>query len=222
MSDHQYLLDLANDSIEKGDYKFAIVCYNKAILECQYDYDEKARITLMEGKAYLAIGNNEKAIEDFNYAAEKGNKEAIEILKKLSINNTPQKPASSSSTTAPKPSTPSGGSTPVKPVSPSSGSTAPAPVVSGRKITYPNGDKYEGDIVSNIPQGKGKMKYKTGDVYEGDFSNGVPHGKGIKKFKDGGVINGNFVNGKPVPGSPNTNTQGGSFSILEMIKNSKK
>jgi len=103
MSDLQQLLDLANDFIEKGDYKFAIVCYNKAILKCQYDYEEKARITLMEGKAYLAIGNNEKAIEDFNYAAKKGNKEAIEILKKLSINNTPQKPSSQSSDSSPAP-----------------------------------------------------------------------------------------------------------------------
>ena len=37
------------------------------------------------------------------------------------------------------------------------------------KMTYANGDVYEGDFMNNKFHGKGKFTYENGVVYEGDF-----------------------------------------------------
>ena len=54
------------------------------------------------------------------------------------------------------------------------------------KITYKNGDVYEGDVVNGNPHGNGKLTIVLKDilynqtiiVYEGDFDNGKYHGYG--------------------------------------------
>ena len=41
-----------------------------------------------------------------------------------------------------------------------------------KKITYPNGDIYEGEFVDGKKHGKGVSKSSlTGDIYEGEFVN---------------------------------------------------
>ena len=57
---------------------------------------------------------------------------------------------------------------------------------------------YEGEICLNKakPHGSGKMTFDNGDVYEGNWHNGKMHGKGIYKSNDGKVFEGNWVNGE--------------------------
>jgi len=52
---------------------------------------------------------------------------------------------------------------------------------------------YEGDLVNNIPNGKGKFIWPNGTVYEGDCVNGKAHGKGKKTYSNGNVFEGEWV-----------------------------
>lgn len=61
---------------------------------------------------------------------------------------------------------------------------------------YENGDKYEGEIVSGLLQGKGKYTWANGDVYEGDFVNNLMQGKGKLIYANGSVYEGDFIKGK--------------------------
>jgi len=92
------------------------------------------------------------------------------------------------------------------------------------KMTYVNGDIYEGDWVDNKRNGKGKYTYFdndsvkeyegdwaddertgkgketlfNGDIYEGDFVDGERNGKGkYTSAENGYVIEGDFKNGEP-------------------------
>lgn len=83
------------------------------------------------------------------------------------------------------------------------------------KITYDNGDVYEGPVIAGNAIGYGKITYKIGDVYEGlvvnglpetaygklsigansyvgGFSNGKMKGNGVFTWKDGHVFTGVF------------------------------
>jgi hypothetical protein len=64
-------------------------------------------------------------------------------------------------------------------------------------------EKYQGDVVNDIREGKGKMTYANGgeifflnlsDIYEGDWKNDQPNGKGIFTFEDGTKYIGEFKN----------------------------
>ncbi len=79
--------------------------------------------------------------------------------------------------------------------------------------------KYEGEIINNVPHGKGVMtfkgekyvgEYKDGDrdgqgthtfsdgkKYEGEWKNGLPNGQGTDTFPDGGKYVGEFKDGLP-------------------------
>ena len=46
-----------------------------------------------------------------------------------------------------------------------------------------------------MPNGKGKMTYHNGDTYEGNFSQGEQHGFGIMKYASGKVWSGRWVYG---------------------------
>ena len=61
---------------------------------------------------------------------------------------------------------------------------------------YENGDKYEGEILNGLLNGKGKYTWANGDVYEGDFSNNLMHGKGKFIYINGNVYEGDFAKGK--------------------------
>ncbi|MCO5285324.1 MAG: WG repeat-containing protein [Chitinophagaceae bacterium] len=63
-------------------------------------------------------------------------------------------------------------------------------------LKYKSGTIYEGEVVNNVPNGKGKMTFTTGTVYEGDFVNGKYEGKGKYTFSNGDFYEGDFANGK--------------------------
>ena len=39
-----------------------------------------------------------------------------------------------------------------------------------------NRDKYDGQFINGIKEGKGRLIFKNGEVYEGDFKDGLMHG----------------------------------------------
>ena len=69
----------------------------------------------------------------------------------------------------------------------------------GAKI-YPEG-MYEGEMVNNKREGKGKFTYLNnerflGKVYTGDWKNDMREGKGMEVWPDGEKFEGNFKNDK--------------------------
>lgn len=65
---------------------------------------------------------------------------------------------------------------------------------SGEKETIPQ-DRYEGDLVNGVREGRGTMYFKSGNVYKGEWHNGQMHGFGEFIFKTGDHYIGNFING---------------------------
>ena len=57
---------------------------------------------------------------------------------------------------------------------------------------FQNGDRYEGEFVEDRMSGEGTMAYKNGNVYKGQFHNGVRYGQGLLTFKNGDVYDGEF------------------------------
>jgi len=45
-------------------------------------------------------------------------------------------------------------------------------------ITYPNGEKYTGQIKNGMRNGEGICHYKNGDKYDGEWNNDLRDGKG--------------------------------------------
>lgn len=64
------------------------------------------------------------------------------------------------------------------------------------KITYSNGDYYEGNVAAGMPHGEGVRRQKSGDVYTGEFSYGKYHGKGTLRYANGDVYVGHFLANK--------------------------
>ena len=64
------------------------------------------------------------------------------------------------------------------------------------KITYEEGDVYEGELVDGKRSGKGKMTYKNGNIYEGEWAEDVRHGHGSLTYPSGYEYKGNWLNGK--------------------------
>lgn len=56
-------------------------------------------------------------------------------------------------------------------------------------------DRYEGDLVNGVREGKGTMYYKSGNIYKGEWHNGQMHGFGEFIFKTGELYVGDFING---------------------------
>lgn len=55
--------------------------------------------------------------------------------------------------------------------------------------------KYEGYVVASKMNGQGKLTFENGDTYEGEFSNGIFNGKGTYKSAQGWTYTGQFKNG---------------------------
>ena len=95
-------------------------------------------------------------------------------------------------------------------------------VKSGKgKMTYANGDIYEGDWKDGNISGKGKMTYANKDIYEGDWKDGKMSGKGkMSKTVDGKqiVVEGNFENGSFIPDK--SFFQKISSNYIDPVKNS--
>ena len=63
------------------------------------------------------------------------------------------------------------------------------------KVTYPNGDKYEGEFSNGKRSGHGNYLHTNGDKYVGDHKNDNPHGKGTYTWVGGEVYVGDYKNG---------------------------
>jgi hypothetical protein len=61
-------------------------------------------------------------------------------------------------------------------------------------LSYTNGDKYEGDVVAGVREGKGTYFYHNGDKYEGFWKNNKKHGMGTMYYKDGNLYVGQWRN----------------------------
>ena len=64
--------------------------------------------------------------------------------------------------------------------------------INNNAINLPLGDKYEGEIKNNKPNGKGIYYSVTGEIKEGTFVNGLLNGKGKMTLNNGLFIEGNF------------------------------
>ena len=65
-------------------------------------------------------------------------------------------------------------------------------------INYPNGDRYVGQIINGLREGKGTFYWNDGDRYEGDYRNGKREGKGIYYYNNGDREMGDYLNGKSI------------------------
>lgn len=64
-------------------------------------------------------------------------------------------------------------------------------------LTYENGKiRYTGYVLNNRMNGQGKLTYPNGDVYEGNFVNGVFNGHGTFKSGMGWSYTGEFKKGQ--------------------------
>ncbi len=64
-------------------------------------------------------------------------------------------------------------------------------------INYSNGDKYTGNIIDGMANGKGYMIYSNGGKYFGNFLQGKKNGYGTYYLNNGNIYSGNFISGKP-------------------------
>ena len=53
------------------------------------------------------------------------------------------------------------------------------------KVSYSNGDIYEGELEDGKRHGRGRYEYNTGDIYEGDYANDEACGSGTFTFASG-------------------------------------
>lgn len=70
-------------------------------------------------------------------------------------------------------------------------------IPNGRGVTkLANGDRYEGEYLHGKKNGVGVYRWNNGDVYEGDHIDGVEDGKGVYKYAEGDVYTGDYKKGK--------------------------
>ena len=66
-----------------------------------------------------------------------------------------------------------------------------------KKKIYDNGEYYIGEMLNDVPHGKGIKYYKNGNIkYDGEFVNGKYEGNGKYIWEDGNYYIGQFLNGK--------------------------
>jgi hypothetical protein len=59
-----------------------------------------------------------------------------------------------------------------------------------------NGDRYEGAFRDDMKEGKGTLKFANGDRYTGEFHNDMMHGRGSMVYQNKGRYVGEFRNGR--------------------------
>lgn len=65
------------------------------------------------------------------------------------------------------------------------------------KITWANGDVFEGDLQKGQRHGKGAFIWANGNRYTGDWVNDTPRGTGTLQFANGDLYEGEVVDGTP-------------------------
>ena len=65
-----------------------------------------------------------------------------------------------------------------------------------KKLEYPDGNKYEGEIKNGKKEGKGILYYNNGDKYDGFFKDDKREINGILYYKNGNKYEGEFKNDK--------------------------
>ncbi|CAL9210716.1 unnamed protein product, partial [Musa hybrid cultivar] len=63
------------------------------------------------------------------------------------------------------------------------------------EVILPNGDKYYGTLLGNVPEGSGKYIWSDGCIYEGEWRRGMRHGRGNITWPLGAVYDGEFSGG---------------------------
>jgi hypothetical protein len=70
-------------------------------------------------------------------------------------------------------------------------------IPNGRGVTkLANGDRYEGEYLHGKKSGVGVYRWNNGDMYEGDHFDGLEHGKGVYKYAEGDVYTGDYKKGR--------------------------
>ena len=64
-------------------------------------------------------------------------------------------------------------------------------------FVWANGQRYEGDWKDDTPQGKGKLQFANGNRYEGDVNAGIAQGIGRMQYASGDIYVGRLVAGVP-------------------------
>jgi hypothetical protein len=64
-------------------------------------------------------------------------------------------------------------------------------------FAWANGQTYEGDWEHDTPVGLAKIRFASGNQYEGHVANGLPQGAGQMRYASGDTYAGNFVAGVP-------------------------
>ncbi|AJF97414.1 Morn repeat protein [Pandoravirus inopinatum] len=64
------------------------------------------------------------------------------------------------------------------------------------RITYVNGNRYEGKAITCMPHGEGTKTYLDGAQHQGAWEWGVPHGDGTTKWPNGDLCTGYWDNGE--------------------------
>ena len=65
-----------------------------------------------------------------------------------------------------------------------------------KEIRYDNGDRYVGELINGIREGKGIMNGTNGIIYIGDLKNDKGEGKGIFYYNNGDIYEGDLRKGK--------------------------
>jgi hypothetical protein len=61
-------------------------------------------------------------------------------------------------------------------------------------VTFPGGDRYEGEFKGGLLNGKGTYYYRNNDKYEGEFKNDMKSGLGMYYYSNGDRYTGEFKN----------------------------
>ena len=83
--------------------------------------------------------------------------------------------------------------------------------VSGKKIRFSDGSRYEGGMDGLLFDGEGVYTDADGNVYKGTFERGSLEGEGTIEFADGGVFRGSFLGGKRDGYGEYTGADGSSY-----------
>jgi hypothetical protein len=83
-------------------------------------------------------------------------------------------------------------------------------------LIFPNGDRYEGPLKDDLPNGSGEIEYADDErKYIGQFENGLPNGSGKIEYADGRKYIGQFENGLPKGSDGSYSPRGGFTNISE-------